>query len=85
MKYLIYADALDAEARSRAAWVARTGTSIDPSTGTVRLWGVVEHPSSGQAAIEILDNDPYAYLLTEDEAAAMLDQIPTGWDDDAPA
>lgn len=89
MSYLVLASRAVAEARSRAAY-APLRPDIEPDGAvTDALWSVRDHPEDGRAALVIpdtpagagLDLPQAAYdgLLTGEERAALIEQLPADW------
>ena len=78
MRWLIFDSTAAAQARSQAAWAAKLGHAPDAGAGTTQLWGVVAHPSNGQAALEIPDDDDLAQL-SGDERALVVETLSSDW------
>lgn len=78
MRYLMLDSVAGAVTRSRAAWQAKIGRPVDAGSGTLYLWGVVAHPSNGQAALEIPDDGDVS-LLAAGEQAALMPALPADW------
>ncbi|PZQ79061.1 MAG: hypothetical protein DI549_21160 [Ancylobacter novellus] len=90
MSYLIFENRTAARTRSRNAY-APLRPDDEPDTGavTVALWSSVHHPSDGRAALLIpttpeqaglgISQAQYDALLTEDERAALIPDLPAEW------
>lgn len=90
MSYLIFANRTAARTRSRNAYAPlRPQDEPDTGTVTVALWSSVHHPSDGRTALLIpatpesaglgISQEEYDGLLTEDERAALVADLPSDW------
>ncbi|MGA0561219.1 hypothetical protein ACO2RV_02135 [Ancylobacter sp. VNQ12] len=89
MSYLILATRASAEARSRAAYAPLRPADEPEGAVTDAVWSVRDHPADGRAALVIpstpaeagLGLSPAAYdgLLTADERAALIGELPADW------
>jgi hypothetical protein len=94
MSYLIFASRTAARTRSRAAYAPlRPDDEPDSGAVTVALWTSIHHPSDGRTALLIpstpdaaglgISQEDYDALLTEEERAALIPDLPAEWTIDA--
>lgn len=90
MSYLIFPNRTAARARSRDAYAPlRPQDEPDSGAVTVALWSSVHHPSDARTALLIpatpeaaglgISQAEYDGLLTEDERAALVAELPADW------
>lgn len=71
MRYLLFHNSDDARARSSE--IAHEVSAGDSAGGVTQFWfAVVVHPTSGKAALEVIDSDES--MLTSEERVALVDR-----------
>lgn len=85
-RYVEFADALSARARSMELWETKIGRKPLPSETTKMMFGIIEHPDRGRqgnrAAMEVPDQREYTDRLNENERTRSRnegDMIADGW------
>lgn len=77
--YLVFPDLASAQNRSKAQALANGCDGVS----TVYWWTVIQHPSNGQAALQIADSGPFGTVdLTAAEIAVLKTQVQlqaAGW------
>lgn len=71
MNFLIFDTEQEATARSEQA--ATEKGNPDYSS----IWSAIVEPNEGRAALQVYGD--YFYLLTDDEIASLVDELPADW------
>jgi len=89
MTYLVFASRAAAGGRSRRAYDLLRPAEEPDGAVTDAVWSVIDHPADGRAALVIpptpgeaglgLGPDAYDALLTVEERAAAVAELPADW------